>query len=67
VRAAARNLGEAVADLAVTHARLMVEVRGILTPEQQQKAHGLMAHLHDHMHGMLAHVKAFLDSDKMGS
>jgi Spy/CpxP family protein refolding chaperone len=67
VRTAARAVGQAVEDLAVTHARLMVEMRGILTPEQQQKAHGLMAHLHDHIHGVLAHVRAFLNSDAMGS
>lgn len=67
VRTAAHAVGQAHEDLAVTHARLMVELRGILTPEQQQKAHGLMAHLHDHIHAVLSHVRAFLDSDALGS
>lgn len=64
VRAAAANVAQAEADLAVSRAKIVSEVRGVLTPDQQAKAKELLASFraraqaeggrgHHHMDGLL--------------
>jgi Spy/CpxP family protein refolding chaperone len=47
IRAAAANVAQVEADLAVSHAKMASEVRGFLTPDQQAKAKELMANFRD--------------------
>jgi Spy/CpxP family protein refolding chaperone len=64
VRAAAANVAQVEADLAVTRAKMASEVRSVLTPDQQAKAKEMLANHRDraqkwgdraqhHMNGML--------------
>jgi len=64
VRAAAANVAQVEADLAVSRAKMASEVRGVLTPDQQAKAKEMLANFRDraqkrgnraqhHMSGML--------------
>lgn len=60
VRAAARGLGEAGEELAVLHARLMGEIRRVLTPEQFEKAQALFSQLHGKGGRVLEHLSEHL-------
>jgi len=52
VRAAAANVAQVEADLAVSHAKIASEVRAILTPDQQAKAKELLANAHSRAQSM---------------
>jgi len=62
VRAAAANVAQVEADVAVTRAKMVSEVRNVLTPDQQAKAKELLANFRsraDRMHGHMGMLGGF--------
>ena len=52
IREGVREAVGPLGDLAVLHARVRREIGAVLTPEQRQKAEGLLEQLHSHHQGM---------------
>ena len=52
IREGVRDAVDPLGDLAVLHARVRREIGAVLTPEQRQKAEGLLEQLHRHHQGM---------------
>ena len=66
IRAAATGVGKAEADLAVTRAKILSEVRQDLTPEQQEKAKALLAKARTLRERFFSHLESHLDNPLAG-
>lgn len=66
IRTAATSVGKAEADLAVTRAKILSEVRQDLTPEQQEKAKALLAKARTLRERFFSHLESHLDNPLAG-
>lgn len=60
IRTASATVAQAETQLNVTRGKMVSEVRAVLTPEQQTKATELLAHVREHGHGFMDHLRAHL-------
>ena len=61
IRAAATGVGKAEADLAVTRAKILAEVRQDLTPEQKEKAKELLGKARSLRNRFFSHIESHLE------
>jgi Spy/CpxP family protein refolding chaperone len=66
IRAAAAQESQAHVDLALTHAKMLGEVRQVLTPEQQPKLKALLTHVRGLSDKIFSHIQAHLNDPLAG-
>jgi Spy/CpxP family protein refolding chaperone len=60
IRSASATVAQAETELNVSRGKMVSEVRAVLTAEQQTKAAELLAHVREHGHGFMDHLRAHL-------
>ena len=66
IKSAAAQAGQAQTDLALTRAKILGEVRQVLTPEQQTKLKALLVHARSFGEKLFSHIEGHLNDPLAG-